>query len=93
MQRGFGAKLLETFRMIHRPHPLVAGNWKMNGLRESLGEVSSICAALAEGDAGEAEVLICPPATLLIAANPISHQLASRGAAVRARRGISARKI
>jgi hypothetical protein len=23
--------------MTHRPRPLVAGNWKMNGLRESLG--------------------------------------------------------
>jgi triosephosphate isomerase (TIM) len=38
----------------------------MNGLRESLGEVSSICRAVAEGD--EVEILICPPATLLIAA-------------------------
>jgi triosephosphate isomerase len=54
--------------MTHRPRPLVAGNWKMNGLRESLGEVASICAAVAEGGAGEAEVVICPPATLLMAA-------------------------
>jgi triosephosphate isomerase (TIM) len=68
MQRSFGAKLRETFRMTHRPRPLVAGNWKMNGLRKSLGEVSLICAAVAEGGAGTAEVVICPPATLLIAA-------------------------
>jgi triosephosphate isomerase (TIM) len=54
--------------MTLRPRPLVAGNWKMNGLRESLGEVSSICAAVAEGGAGTAEVVICPPATLLMAA-------------------------
>src|SRR5450631_592634 len=68
MQRGFRAKYRETFRMTQRPRPLVAGNWKMNGLRENLGEVAAICAAAAEGGAGEAEVLICPPATLLMAA-------------------------
>jgi triosephosphate isomerase (TIM) len=45
----------------------------MNGLRGSLGEVPSICAAVAQGDAGEAEVLICPPATLLIAAAAFCH--------------------
>ena len=48
--------------------PLVAGNWKMHGLRKNLSEVSAICAAVTEGAAGDAEVLICPPATLLIAA-------------------------
>ena len=47
---------------------LIAGNWKMNGLRKSLGEVSLICAAVAEGGAGPAEIVICPPATLLMAA-------------------------
>jgi triosephosphate isomerase len=68
MQRGSGANLRETFRMTQRPRPLVAGNWKMNGLRANLGEVASICAAVAEGGAGEAEIVICPPATLLMAA-------------------------
>jgi triosephosphate isomerase len=57
--------------MTRRPRPLVAGNWKMNGLRESLREVASICAAVAEGGAGTAEVVICPPATLLMAAAAI----------------------
>jgi len=40
-------------------------------VRESLGEVSGICAAVAGGGAGEAEVVICPPATLLMAAAQI----------------------
>ncbi|HUB64201.1 MAG TPA: triose-phosphate isomerase [Methylocella sp.] len=54
--------------MTQVPRPLVAGNWKMNGLRENLNEISSICAAVAEGGAGEAEIVVCPPATLLMAA-------------------------
>lgn len=57
--------------MTHNPRPLVAGNWKMHGVRESLGEVTSICTAVAGGGAGEAEIVICPPATLLMAAAQI----------------------
>ena len=45
--------------------PLVAGNWKMNGTRESLSEIK----AMAEGVKGplseKVETLICPPVTLL----------------------------
>jgi triosephosphate isomerase len=42
--------------------PLVAGNWKMNGLRRNLGEI----AAVASGIAGATcDVAICPPATLI----------------------------
>ncbi|WP_395664690.1 triose-phosphate isomerase [Methylocella sp.] len=48
--------------------PLVAGNWKMNGLRKDLAEADKICAATAAGEAGEAEVVLCLPATLLMAA-------------------------
>jgi len=41
---------------------LVAGNWKMNGLAASLGELS----ALKDGLAGApCDVLVCPPATLI----------------------------
>jgi triosephosphate isomerase len=54
--------------MTHGSRPLVAGNWKMNGERKSLGEAASICEAVAAGGAGKAEVVVCPPATLLIAA-------------------------
>ncbi len=54
--------------MPHNVPPLVAGNWKMNGARENLAEVALIRDAVAKGGAGRAEVLICPPATLLMAA-------------------------
>jgi triosephosphate isomerase len=48
--------------------PLAAGNWKMNGLGASLAELSAIAKAARDGEAGRAEVLICPPATLIAAA-------------------------
>ena len=44
--------------------PLVAGNWKMNGLAASATEFGKIVAGAA-GLAGQADVMICPPATLL----------------------------
>ncbi|MBQ4823651.1 triose-phosphate isomerase [Leisingera sp. HS039] len=48
---------------------LAAGNWKMNGTGDSLGEL----AALAESHAGPAaDILICPPATLLSRAADIA---------------------
>ena len=43
--------------------PLVAGNWKMNGLKASIGELKKIIAgapALATVD-----LMVCPPATLI----------------------------
>ncbi|MGR3272282.1 triose-phosphate isomerase [Thalassococcus profundi] len=46
------------------PRKLAAGNWKMNGTAASLDQID----ALAEADEGAAEVLICPPATLIHAA-------------------------
>ena len=46
--------------------PLVAGNWKMNGLTDSLVEAQGIAKGLAGPMAGAAaDVLICPPATLI----------------------------
>jgi len=43
----------------------------MNGLRKSLTEAASICEAVAAGGAGKAEVVVCPPATLLMAVTAI----------------------
>jgi triosephosphate isomerase len=43
----------------------------MNGLRKSLVEAASICEAVAAGGAGKAEVVVCPPATLLMAVTAI----------------------
>jgi triosephosphate isomerase (TIM) len=65
LQRGVAAK---GYLRMAKVRPLVAGNWKMNGARSSLGEVVLIRDAVAAGRAGRAEVLICPPATLLMAA-------------------------
>ncbi len=45
--------------------PLVAGNWKMNGLAASLAELSATRRGVDAGAAGPAEVALCPPATLL----------------------------
>jgi triosephosphate isomerase len=53
------------------PQPLIAGNWKMNGTSASLPEIAAVRDALGAGagvGAGarvSAEVLVCPPATLL----------------------------
>ena len=57
--------------MARRPQPLVAGNWKMNGLLSDLGEIEAMRDAVEAGGAGSAEVLICPPATLIGAAAAI----------------------
>src|SRR5258705_8629664 len=46
--------------------PLIAGNWKMNGLRASLGEFEAMLAGASEV-ADKADVLVCPPATLIAA--------------------------
>lgn len=49
-----------------RPRPLVAGNWKMNGLQASVAELKKILAG-ASKLADRMEILVCPPATLLAA--------------------------
>src|SRR5579863_7694924 len=44
--------------------PLIAGNWKMNGLRASLAELEAMLAG-ASKVVGKADLLVCPPATLI----------------------------
>src|SRR5436305_9390424 len=44
--------------------PLIAGNWKMNGLKTSKVEFDAMVAG-AESVVGRADLLVCPPATLL----------------------------
>lgn len=44
--------------------PLVAGNWKMNGLRSSMAEFDAMIAGTAQVT-GKADLLVCPPATLV----------------------------
>lgn len=45
--------------------PLVAGNWKMNGLAASLPELVAICGGYSTALKARADFLICPPATLI----------------------------
>ena len=44
--------------------PLIAGNWKMNGLKSSLTEFEAMLAGAADV-AAKADLLVCPPATLI----------------------------
>jgi triosephosphate isomerase len=46
--------------------PLIAGNWKMNGLRASMAEFEAMVAGAAKVT-GKADLLVCPPATLIAA--------------------------
>ncbi|MFH0302527.1 triose-phosphate isomerase [Bradyrhizobium sp. 31Argb] len=46
--------------------PLIAGNWKMNGLKASAGEFDAMLAG-AGALGGKADLLVCPPATLIAA--------------------------
>jgi triosephosphate isomerase len=55
--------------------PLVAGNWKMNGLAASAGELKKIIAGA--GKVPNVDVMVCPPATLIA-----SFAEAARGTAV-----------
>src|SRR6185295_4645603 len=46
------------------PRPLIAGNWKMNGLRASAAELETIKQAV-PALAGAVDLMVCPPATLV----------------------------
>ena len=58
--------------------PLIAGNWKMNGLAASLDEARAIAAAV-DAHAPAARVALCPPATLI---HRMAEVLAGSGIAV-----------
>ena len=46
--------------------PLIAGNWKMHGGRPDLAEAVKVAEALGAGVEAGPDVLICPPATLVM---------------------------
>jgi triosephosphate isomerase len=52
--------------MTDATRPLIAGNWKMNGLKASMAEFDAMCAGAADV-AAKADLLVCPPATLIAA--------------------------
>jgi triosephosphate isomerase (TIM) len=62
--------------MANAPRPLVAGNWKMNGLQRSVAELERIAHG-AHAQAEKVDILVCPPATLIA-----SFATAARGTAV-----------
>ncbi len=46
--------------------PLVAGNWKMNGLKSNVAEVQTLLDAIKRDNlASLADIMVCPPATLI----------------------------
>jgi len=51
--------------------PLIAGNWKMNGIMVSLREIENLIRLLSEAGGTRADVLVCPPATVLAAASAL----------------------
>ncbi|HEV7873089.1 MAG TPA: triose-phosphate isomerase [Enterovirga sp.] len=48
-----------------RPRPLVAGNWKMNGIRDSIRVLHDIREGYSPELKARVDLLVCPPATLL----------------------------
>jgi triosephosphate isomerase len=54
--------------MARSRRPLIAGNWKMNGLRaEALALAKGVADGVRSAGWTDREVLVCPPATLLMA--------------------------
>jgi triosephosphate isomerase (TIM) len=56
--------LKELCGMSPTIRPLIAGNWKMNGLRASMAEFEAMVAGASTVRA-KADLLVCPPATLI----------------------------
>ena len=65
----------------HPIRPLVAGNWKMNGLNANRAEFKALAAALYPSLTQKVDVMICPPATLLapLVADAASTKIAMGG--------------
>ena len=53
--------------MTDKRRPLIAGNWKMNGLKASMTELASVWQAAGDFK-DKVDLLVCPPATLLFTA-------------------------
>src|SRR5262245_34977776 len=63
-QRSDGETPMTTRR------PLIAGNWKMNGLRASRQVLADIVAGAA-GLSDKVDVMVCPPTTLVMLFAPV----------------------
>ena len=67
--------------MANDPRPLVAGNWKMNGLRGSISELEAVTADAA-ARTWPVDLMICPPATLLCAFAKMAKESAAQGSKI-----------
>ena len=56
---------------VARPRPLVAGNWKMNGLKRSMKVLGEIAEGYTPALRAKVDLLVCPPTTLLY---PFAHE-------------------
>lgn len=59
--------------------PLIAGNWKMNGMSSSVQEVEKLIGLFSGAIPDDLEILICPPATLI---GLFSSEFSDKGVAV-----------
>lgn len=55
--------------------PLVAGNWKMNGLRSTLAEFTDMSMRFSDQLANAVDLMICPPAPLIYSMRCIGGQI------------------
>jgi len=64
---------MERIRLTMTPdvRPLIAGNWKMNGTRQSLGEIKAMAEGVLGPLAEQVDTLLCPPMTLLYVATAL----------------------
>ena len=54
--------------MARTRRPLIAGNWKMNGLKaDALALAQDVAAGVKQGGCTDRDLLVCPPATLVAA--------------------------
>ncbi len=60
--------------------PLIAGNWKMNGTKASLGEIWEMSRSLRGLEKGHCDTLLCPPSTLITAAAALADRMPQIGA-------------
>ncbi|MET0219293.1 MAG: triose-phosphate isomerase, partial [Tardiphaga sp.] len=61
--------------MTDAVRPLIAGNWKMNGLQASMAEFDAMLRG-APDVLGKADLLVCPPFTLVA---PLAQRASSFG--------------
>ena len=69
--------------MAQMIRPMVAGNWKMNGSRASLDELALMSTGFTPALRQKLDLMICPPATLVLAAQRLALQCRSRQEALR----------